>query len=92
MAEKRFQSTVVKWLRLKGCYVIVTDGRPMGTPDVIALIDGGGWIALECKDSEKAKFQPLQKITIEKLNQMFYSKAVWPANWEETKIELAKII
>lgn len=92
MAESRFQTKVVKWLRLKGCYVIVTDGRPVGVPDVIALMNGGGWAALEIKESAKSKFQPLQKITISKLNGMYYSKAVCPENWEETKGELSGII
>lgn len=92
MAESRFQSKVVQWLRLKGLYVIVTDGRPVGVPDVVGLISGGGWVTLECKQSAKSKFQPLQKITINKLNEMYYSKAVYPENWEQTKKELEKII
>lgn len=92
MAERNFQSKVVQWLRAKGCYVIVTDGRPAGVPDVVALFDGGGWCALEIKKSSREKYQPLQKLTIKKLDDMFCSKAVYPENWEETKIELSKII
>jgi hypothetical protein len=92
MAESRFQAKVVIWLRQKGCYVIVTDGRPVGVPDVIALFNGGGWAALEIKKSAKSKFQPLQKITITKLDGMYYSKAVYPENWDEVKTELVKII
>lgn len=92
MPESRFQSKVVDWLRKKGCYVIVTDGRPVGVPDVVALFNGGGWCALEIKATKTSKFQPLQKATIDKLNGMYYSKAVYPANWEETKKELEQII
>lgn len=95
MAEKNFQSEVASWLRKKRCFVIITTimpGVPTGTPDIIALFPGGGWAALEIKPSARAKFRPLQEPTIAKLNDMFYSRAVYPENWEEIKAELAKII
>lgn len=95
MAESAFQSKVKLWLKQKGCFVLVLSpvaGIPDGMPDILALIDGGGWVALECKASAKAKFRPLQKPTIEKLNKMFYAKAVYPENWEEVKHELEAII
>lgn len=95
MAESNFQTKVTTWLKQKGCFVLTTTvlpGIPTGCPDVIALIPGGGWVALECKKDAKSKFRPLQKVTIEKLNNMYYAKAVYPANWEETKKELALII
>jgi len=95
MAESTFQNKVVGWLRQKGCYVLTTSPRPGipdGCPDVIALFNGGGWAALEIKTGEHAKFQPLQKPTIEKLDKMYYSRAVWPKNWEEVKKELQQII
>lgn len=98
MAEARFQSKVVNWLRKKGCYVLVTSPRPGipdGCPDVIALLDGGGWVALELKKSAKEKYQPLQKATIKKLNDMYYSKVVYDgkdSNWEEVKCELLSLL
>jgi len=95
MAESNFQTKVRTWLRQKGCYVLTITahpGIPDGCPDVIALVNGGGWIALECKKDAKSKFQPLQKATIKKLDDMYYSKAVWPENWGETKEELLRII
>jgi Holliday junction resolvase len=93
--ESNFQRKVVGWLRQKGCYVLTVStvrGIPDGCPDIIALIDGGGWLALECKTSQKSKFQPLQKVTIQKLNNMFYSRPIWPSIWDEVKKELEKII
>ena len=95
MAESNFQSKVVRWLRQKGCYVLVLSagpGIPDGMTDVLALIDGGGWVALEIKKDAKAKFQPLQKPTIAKLDKMYYSRAVYPENWEKIKAELTQII
>ena len=94
-SESNFQKKVALWLRQKGCYVLTTtvsSGIPVGCPDIIALLDGGGWVALEIKKDAKSKFQPLQKITIDKLDAMFYSKAVYPENWDEIKEELMAII
>jgi len=92
--EASLQTTIINYLKRKGCYVIKTGGpgTPNGCPDVIALMDGGGFIALEVKESAKAKFQPLQKLTIEKLNDMFYSRAVYPENWKDIKKELEQYL
>lgn len=95
MAESNFQSKVAGYLRRKGCYVLVTTPRPGipdGCPDIIALVDGGGWLALELKASKNEKFQPLQEITVKKLDGMYYSRVVYPENWEDIKKELEKII
>lgn len=93
--EAKIQSTAIKWLKAKGCYVIKTGGgpgTPVGCPDVIALFDGGGWAALEFKASEKSKFQPLQKDTIYKLNNMWYSRVVTPDNWDTIRKELVEML
>lgn len=95
MAESKFQSIVTNWLKKKGCFVLTTTvlpGIPTGCPDVIALMPGGGWVALECKKDAKSKFRPLQKETIKKLNEMYFSRAVYPENWDEVKKELEAII
>jgi Holliday junction resolvase len=88
--ESNFQSKIIKYLKDKGCYVIKTGGlgTPDGCPDIIALIDGGGWLALELKASKTAKFQPLQKATLKKLGDMYFSRCVYPENWEKIKKEL----
>ena len=92
--ESVFQSTVIKYLKSRGCYVIKTGGlgTPNGCPDIIALMDGGGWLALETKASKTAKFQPLQKKTIEKLDNMYYSRVVYESNWKEIKKEILQIM
>jgi Holliday junction resolvase len=93
--ESAFQTKVANWLRAKGCFVMVIQpqaGIPTGTPDIIALCDGGGWIALELKAHEKAKVQPLQNETVAKLDQMYFARKVWPLNWDEIKKELELII
>ena len=92
--EAALQATVIKWLKARGAYVIKTGGlgTPDGCPDVVALLDGGGWLALEIKASKTAKFQPLQKITIEKLDKMYYSRVIYQTNWKDIKKEIETII
>lgn len=95
MAESSFQSKVKSWLQKKGCFVLVLSsgpGIPDGMTDILALVPGGGWIALECKKDAKAKYRPLQKLTIAKLNDMYYARRVDPSNWSEVQEELNQII
>ena len=95
MAESTFQATVKKWLQRKGCFVLVLSsvpGVPDGMTDILALVSGGGWIALECNKDAKAKYRPLQKMTIAKLDGMYYARRVDPSNWEEVQKELTAII
>lgn len=94
--EKKVQTKLIKYLKKKGCYVIKTqvDGRglvPVGCPDVIALYEGW-WGAFECKASAKAKFQPLQEYTIEKLNNWSIAMVVHPDNIDEVISQLEKML
>ena len=98
------QTKIATWLRSKGCYVLVIQpqaGIPDACPDILALFDGGGWATLEVKKSDPYKrdgqakagaFQPLQQLTVEKLNRMYYSRVVWPENWERIRQELTNLI
>lgn len=102
--ESKLQAKVANWLKSKGCYVIVVTvvpGVPTGCPDVLALVDGGGWVALEIKKeypykrdgtAKKGAFRPLQQETAAKLNDMYFARVVWPENWDEVKKELESII
>lgn len=94
MSEASLQGTVVKYLKAQGCYVIKTTpgpGVPVGCPDIIFFKDGF-WGGLEVKASKTAPFQPLQKLTIEKLDKMSWCKAVYPENWKTIKLELEQIL
>lgn len=95
MSEAKFQAKVIAYLKRKGCYVIKTQaapGTPVGCPDVIALMPGGGWLALECKASATSRYQPLQRETIKKLDAMYFSRRVDPSNWDAVKAEIDAII
>ena len=92
--ESNLQSTIVKYLRSKKCYVIKTRpgvGTPNGCPDVIFMLEGF-WGAIEVKKDPKAKYQPLQELTLQKLNNWSWAKRVDPTTWLETREELEGIL
>lgn len=88
--ESRLQSTIRSYLKSKGCYVLVITGGPGipdGMTDILFLCEGF-WGAIEVKASPTAKYQPLQKETIEKLNAWSWARRVDPTNWPDIKEEL----
>lgn len=88
--ESVFQSKVIKWLKEQGCYVIKNSavmGVPIGCPDVF-FCKGKFYGFAEIKPSLKAKYQPLQKQTIQKLNEWSWCKMICPENWAEVQEEL----
>lgn len=91
MSESQLQAKIIKWLKSKGCYVIkhsAGPGVPSGCPDLSAYYDGCV-IFIEVKASKTSKFQPLQKPTLEKLEDWFkYVYVAYPGNWEDIKAEL----
>lgn len=93
--EQRLQTKIINYLKRKGCVVIklsATPGVPSGIPDVLFLLDGGGWGFIEVKSSAKAKFQPLQKEWLKKLDAMYWARTAYPENWEDVKKELEILI
>lgn len=102
--ERKLQSEIATYLRRKGAFVLTVQpqaGIPSGTPDIIALLDGGGWVALEVKASNPYKkdgtakahaFQPLQQETVRKLNTMYFARIVWPDNWNNIRTELEHLL
>ncbi len=94
MSEAQLQSKIIKWLKSKHCYVIkhsATPGVPVGCPDVSFYYEGFfGFI--EVKSSKTAKFQPLQKETIAKLNEWSWCRVVYPENWSFIQEELNNIL
>jgi Holliday junction resolvase len=92
--EKRLQSDVIKWLKSRGCYVIkhsAVAGVPVGCPDISFYMEGFYGFA-EIKASAKARHQPLQDITIEKLNDWSWCKIISPENWPKIQLELESLL
>lgn len=92
--EKRLQRQIIDFLKSRGCWVMKTQviaGTPTGTADIFFCIEGYyGWI--EVKAAKKSKHQPLQDEFIAKMNEWSWARFVYPENWEEVKLELAKMI
>lgn len=94
MIESALQSTIIRHLKNKKCYVIKTRpgvGTPTGCPDIIFMLEGF-WGAIEVKAGPKTAYQPLQKETLEKLHTWSWAKRVDPTNWTAIKAELDEIL
>lgn len=92
--ESNLQSNIRNYLKSKGCYVLVIrpqPGIPDGCSDIIFMLEGF-WGALEIKKSPKAKWQPIQKETLEKFDEWSWGKRVDPTSWPEIRAELETIL
>lgn len=92
--ESKLQTQAMRWLKSQGCWVCkmpAVAGIPVGTSDVLFLKEGF-YGFLEIKASATAKFQPLQKEFIQKMDDWSYARAVWPENWPEIQDELTKML
>lgn len=90
MIESKFQAELIRDLttRFPGCVVLKNDPNYIqGIPDLTVLYKQH-WAVLECKKDAKAKHQPNQEYYISKLNEMSYSKTIYPENKEVIMDEL----
>lgn len=94
MTEAQLQTTIIRYLRSKGCYVIkhqAGPGVPRGCPD-LSFYTEGFYGFIEVKASKTASFRPLQKETVEKLNKMSWARVVYDSNWPEVKSDLDSLL
>lgn len=90
MKENAFQSKLVKELKnmFVGCIVIKEDANHIqGIPDLLILYKDK-WASLECKKNKEASRQPNQEYYVEKMNNMSFSRFIYPENKEEVLYEL----
>lgn len=90
MLESKFQADLKKELekRFPGCIVTKLDSSYIqGIPDLLVLWRDK-WAALECKKSGSAKKQPNQEYYVNKMNDMSFSKFIYPENKEEVLNDL----
>lgn len=91
--EREFQSKLIKELKTKfeGCMVIKQDPDYIqGIPDLLVL-HKDKWAALEVKRSSDAKHQPNQDHYVDKMDEMSFSRFIYPENKEKVLHELQQV-
>lgn len=92
MLENKFQAKLIKELKKEfpGCMVLKNDSSYIqGVPDLLVL-HKDTWASLEVKKSANAKHQPNQDYYVDKMNEMSFSKFIYPENKDEVFDELRK--
>lgn len=83
--ENKFQAELIKELkeRFQGCIVMKLDsGYLQGIPDLLVLYKKK-WATLECKKNANAKKRPNQDYYVNLMNEMSFSRFIFPENKEE---------
>lgn len=91
MKESKFQADLKKDLKklFPGCIVTKLDsGDIQGIPDLLVLYKRH-WATLENKRSENASKRPNQEYYVSKMNDMSFSRFIYPENKEEVLKELS---
>lgn len=91
--ESKFQKELTDEIRKQfpGCLVMKNDsGYIQGIPDWTILYKNK-WAVLEAKRDANAPAQPNQPYYVDKLNDMSYSRFVYPENKDEVLRELHEI-
>ena len=88
--ESGFQDRLVSDLKdlFKGCLVFKMD-QWQGIPDLLVLYKNK-WASLECKRNTKATRQPNQEYYVGLMNEMSFSRFIYPENKEEVLDELRR--
>ncbi len=92
MKESKFQSDLIKELkeRFPGCIVMKNDASYIqGIPDLLILYFDK-WAALECKKEKTSSHQPNQDYFVNKMNDMSFSRFIYPENKEEVINDLER--
>ena len=88
--ENNYQPTVKKKLEemFPGCIIQKEDANYIqGIPDLLILYKDK-WATLECKKSKNEPHQPNQDYYVDKMNQMSFSRFIFPENEESVLAEL----
>lgn len=86
--ESGFQDRLIDDLEamFPGCLILKQDAL-QGIPDLLVLYRDR-WFSLECKQFAGAKRQPNQEYYVELMNEMSFSRFIFPENKEEVLREL----
>lgn len=92
MRENDYQKGLKKKLKsmFPGCLVTKLDSSDIqGIPDLLVLYENK-WAVLEVKKDATATHRPNQDYYVAKLNEMSFSRFIYPENEEEVLDELYK--
>lgn len=86
--ESGFQDRLIKDIKksFDGCMIFKMD-QIQGIPDLL-ILHKDKWAALECKRSSKAPKRPNQEYYVGIMDDMSFSRFVYPENKEEVLDEL----
>ena len=90
--ESSFQADLIKEIeeRFPGCIVMKNDANYIrGIPDLTVLYKNK-WCTLEVKDYEDASKRPLQGYYVKLMDEMSFSRFIYPENKEEVLDELQR--
>ena len=93
MRENEYQASLKKKLKkmFPGCIVSKMDsGDIPGIPDLLILFKDH-WASLEVKQNSKASHRPNQDYYVGKMNEMSFSRFIYPENEREVLDELRKV-
>lgn len=94
--EGKFKKKVCSQLKKWGCTVLQYEQNSTtikGFPDTIVLLPESLTIFIEFKKSKTAKFRPLQKEWIKKLNdRSYFAYVMYPENEKEIMAEIRNLI
>ena len=90
MLENKFQANLIKKLKQEfpGCIVMKNDASYIqGIPDLLVLYKDK-WTSLECKKTANARHRPNQDYYVEQMDNMSFSRFIFPENEQEVLDEL----
>lgn len=91
MLENKFQAKLIREIKdmFPGCIVMKNDSTYIqGIPDLLVLYNDR-WASIEVKKSAKASHQPNQDYYVDKMDNMSFSRFVYPENKDEVLDELS---
>ena len=91
--ERDFQAGLIKDLKqmFPGCIVMKNDSSYIqGIPDLLILYKDK-WASLEVKKAANANRQPNQEYYVNQMNEMSFSRFIFPENKDEVLTDLARL-
>ena len=90
MLENKFQASLIRELKneFPECIVMKNDSSYIqGVPDLLVL-HKDKWASLEVKRSSNASHQPNQDYYVDKMNEMGFSRFIYPENKDDVMTDL----